>query len=202
MESSPGSYAGGECRNRLVEGGLHLDKGLYRVCYVSDDAHSYAGWSKEPPFEAAAWGMLVRGAGADFDPAWVEAVDPGDLELTRIALAPMRSDESRRLRFEIDETLTFRLIALGEGKNGEMYDHGWIENESTGERIWEMEYRDTHGAGGGSKNRRVERVLRLEPGRYALHYESDDSHAFGDWNDDPPDDPQLWGITLLEVPGN
>jgi hypothetical protein len=25
---------------------------------------------------------------------------------------------------------------------------------------------------------------------------SDDSHAFGDWNDEPPDDPDAWGIVV------
>ena len=40
-------------------------------------------------------------------------------------------------------------------------------------------------------------TVRLPAGRYELRYETDGSHAYGDWNDDPPDDPEGWGITVL-----
>jgi hypothetical protein len=82
-----------------------------------------------------------------------------------------------------------------------MYDYGWIENAETGETVWEMTYRKTTHAGGASKNRIFDGAIRLPAGRYELRYESDGSHAYGDWNADPPDDPEGWGITVLPETG-
>jgi hypothetical protein len=36
----------------------------------------------------------------------------------------------------------------------------------------------------------------LKAGKYIVHYQTDDSHAFGDWNADPPLDQTNWGITI------
>ncbi len=79
-----------------------------------------------------------------------------------------------------------------------MYDYGWIENASTGDVVWEMAYSMTFHAGGGRKNRMVNTTILLDKGEYKLHYVSDDSHSFDNWNTDPPDDPTMWGITLYE----
>jgi hypothetical protein len=202
MESLAGVYAGGECRNRLVEDRVHLEPGIYQVGYVSDDAHSFDGWSNEPPFDASAWGIQVCGVGADFSPAWVTPIEGDAIDRTLIRIAPVRDDENRRVRFQVREPLTVRIVAIGEGRHGDMFDYGWLENETTGATVWQMQYPDTRPAGGAQKNRRVDRLLKLDPGTYVLHYETDDSHAFGSWNDTPPDDPQLYGVTLIEIPGD
>ncbi len=47
----------------------------------------------------------------------------------------------------------------------------------------------------------VNTTIILEKGSYRLRWRSDDSHSFGDWNVDPPDDPQSWGITLYRDEG-
>jgi hypothetical protein len=33
-----------------------------------------------------------------------------------------------------------------------------------------------------------------------VKYETDGSHSFGDWNAAPPDDPEMWGITVYRAP--
>jgi hypothetical protein len=38
--------------------------------------------------------------------------------------------------------------------------------------------------------------VKLPPGEYVLRYQSDGSHAFGGWNSTPPDEPDMWGITV------
>ena len=76
----------------------------------------------------------------------------------------------------------------------------WIEH-ANGHTVWEMSYRMTTHAGGAEKNRLFDGTIRLAAGRYVLKWESDGSHAFGDWNDDPPDDPEGWGIAVLPVQG-
>ena len=200
MDSNPGRYAAGEARNRLVEEAVSLEPGFYRVAYVTDDAHSREGWFKQPPFDPDAWGIKLVGLGKDFRMDWVELSPADDDAPTLIRLAPVGDDADRRVRFQVEGTITVKLIALGEGGDGEMFDYGWLVNEDSGRKVWEMEYRDTRHAGGGKKNRRTEAVLTLTPGTYSLHYTSDGSHSFEDWNDDPPNDAHMWGITLLEVP--
>ena len=44
---------------------------------------------------------------------------------------------------------------------------------------------------------RSDATITLPAGDYILKYESDGSHAFGDWNAAPPEDPAAWSITLF-----
>ncbi|MDP9323015.1 MAG: hypothetical protein M3P13_05220, partial [Acidobacteriota bacterium] len=66
--------------------------------------------------------------------------------------------------------------------------------------VWEMTYRITEHAGGAAKNRRFDGTVRLPAGDYVVKYETDESHSFGDWNAAPPDDPEMWGITIFRAP--
>lgn len=75
-------------------------------------------------------------------------------------------------------------------------DYGWIEDEK-GEIIWRMKAKDTKHAGGAYKNQMVDTVLTLNAGKYSVKYISDESHAYNNWNDDPPETP-FYGIILYE----
>ena len=77
-----------------------------------------------------------------------------------------------------------------------MADFGWIENNNSRKTVWEMTYRMTENAGGARKNRMFNGTIVLPKGNYTLFYETDDSHSYRDWNDDPPRDPDMYGITL------
>ena len=44
-----------------------------------------------------------------------------------------------------------------------------------------------------------EGAITLPAGSYVLRYASDGSHSHADWNDDPPDDPDDWGITVFRM---
>jgi hypothetical protein len=105
------------------------------------------------------------------------------------------SDDVRR-RFTLDRETTLRVYALGEATGGDMHDYGWIEDARTGRRVWEMTYRTTEHAGGAAKNRKFDGSIHLPAGEYLLVYRTDGSHAFGEWNADPPDDPEAWGIAV------
>src|SRR5690606_9216345 len=59
------------------------------------------------------------------------------------------------------------------------------------------DYVNTEPAGGASKNRVANTILRLEPGNYAAFYVTDGSHSAQRWNAAPPYDPQFWGLTAL-----
>ena len=68
-----------------------------------------------------------------------------------------------------------------------------------GREVWRMAFPETTPAGGSSKNRRADRVLALEAGTYTVRFKTDDSHAWKDWNAEPPDDPLGWGVTVYRA---
>jgi hypothetical protein len=137
------------------------------------------------------------GVGEKFSNAIVARyVDEGDkniiAQITRVG-----DDADEETRFKLDRTTKIRVYALGEGEKRDMYDYGWIEDARKETTVWEMRYSMTFHAGGGRKNRKVNITIILDKGEYVLHYRSDDSHSYGNWNADPPEDQQYWGITLF-----
>jgi len=198
MQDSKGIWAGGESRNRVVQDRVHLPAGSYYLCYLSDYAHAYPRWSKAPPYDPRAWGISLRGLGRDFDAAAVRVFEEADGPVTIVRLAPVGDDAREHVSFAVSEPTRVKVIAVGEGERDEMFDYAWLTRKDSGTIIWKMEYADSSPAGGAKKNRRVEVFVTLEPGEYTLHYRSDGSHSIDGWNDDPPEEPQYWGVTLLE----
>lgn len=196
MNAARTYHAGGASKNRFVDEVTRLPAGSYIVVYTSDDSHSYESWNAPPPFDQEHYGITVMGAGRSFDPSvvvpFVEERDKGVVaQLTRVG-----DDANLREPFTLERTTRLRIYALGEGAGRQMYDYGWIENAATGAVVWEMTYSMTFHAGGARKNRSVNTTLVLEKGDYLLRYRSDDSHSYNRWNEDPPNDPEYWGITL------
>jgi hypothetical protein len=64
-----------------------------------------------------------------------------------------------------------------------------------------MTERNTTAAGGAEKNRVFDAVVRLPAGDYVARFDTDDSHAYRDWNADPPWDRNAWGLALYAGPG-
>lgn len=195
MDYDRTEHAGGADKNRMIDESVTLPKGDYTVVYQTDDSHAYNDWTSSPPFDPEHWGITVYGEGENFVMA---NVDKNPVHQTGIIAQIVRVENNakRTVAFKIDKPMRIRIYALGEGLNREMFDYGWIENARSGEVVWEMTYSMTFHAGGGRKNRMVNTTLYLDKGEYTLHYTSDDSHSFNDWNADPPDDPTMWGITL------
>ena len=191
--------AGGDRKNRLVDTTVHLQKGSYIVHYVSDDSHSPDEWNAAAPADGRRWGITVLAGHGALDRAAIapyeEKADPSIMA----QLTAIRDDDQVRKRFTLARDSEIRVSAIGEGTGHEMADYGWIEDAKTGRRVWEMTYRSTEHAGGAAKNRRFDGTIRLSAGEYVLRYETDGSHAFGDWNADPPDDPEMWGITVSQA---
>ena len=196
MAGRRGEHAGGGSKNRLIDEVITLPKGEYIAYYQTDGSHAYGDWNSEAPYDPDSWGLTIAGAGDDFNERNVTAFAPGE-ESGVIAQLIKAKDGSRlSRRFALPAPTKVRVYAIGEGQSREMADYGWITDARTGRTVWEMTYGMTERAGGAKKNRLVDRVITLEPGEYELHYECDDSHAFNDWNDDPPEDPVHWGISL------
>ena len=197
MEYEHTEPGGGSGKNRLIDEVIRLEPGSYIVAFVTDGSHSYRDWNASPPTYQERWGISVFG-GEGFDPSVVteyrEEDDPGVLA----RIARVKSDSHRRRDFTVESPSEVSVYALGEGTHGEMYDYAWIE-DARGDVIWEMTYPMTDRAGGASKNRLYQGTLKLEPGDYTLHYRSDDSHAYRDWNASPPHDPDAWGVQIALV---
>jgi len=192
-------HAGGGKKNRKFDGVVTLPKGDYMVYYVTDDSHAYRRWNTSAPIERDMWGITIYGMGKNFDPGSVPTFDklPEDSNIL-VNLTGLGNDEEVRQSFVLKKDQKVKIIALGEGSGGTMYDYGWIENAETGDIIWEMTYRKTRHAGGAKKNRRAEAQISLEAGRYYVYFETDGSHSFPDFNASRPDNPQKWGIRVLK----
>lgn len=194
--------AGGAEKNRISTTRLRLPAGRYAAFFVTDDSHSPAGWNAPPPWDPAGYGLTIR------------VVDPADRPALRtfeyepvpraqaiVALTGVRDDEYRSQGFTVKRPLGVRIFALGEGSDGDLFDRAWITNATSGAVVWDMDQVHTEHAGGSSKNRLFDGVIRLEPGNYMAHYVSDDSHSTERWNDAPPADRAYWGVTILPASG-
>ena len=194
--------AGGAKKNRQFDGLVELAAGDYSVYYVSDGSHSEgSGWNSSPPYDQKAYGVTIYAGTPNFDRNGFTLIEKADIRapglLAGITEVGEDADESRR--FTLVSPTKVRIHAVGEGSRSQMVDYGWIEDARSGDVVWEMTYRKTSHAGGDDKNREVDQVILLDKGEYTLHYTSDDSHSFPDWNSTPPNDPMAWGITVSEV---
>lgn len=191
--------AGGAEKNRLTDEVITLPKGTYTVFFQTDDSHAYNEWNAAPPFDPDHWGITVSGEGEKFSMSDVERnVTPKESGVIA-QIVRVGDHAAKTLSFSLDRPTRVRVYAIGEGQNHEMFDYGWVEDAANGTVVWEMTYSMTFHAGGARKNRMVNTEILLDKGRYTLHYVSDDSHSFGDWNADPPDDATMWGITLYKA---
>ena len=196
-ESLPenGEYAGGARKNQLWKREIELQPGDYWVYFVMDDSHSPGNWNSNPPYDPDFYGITITSVKGEFDPNSVEKLLKQKVKPI-VALTRVREDEFVQKGFTLSEPIKVRVYALGEGRGGEMFDYGWIEDMDSGEIVWQMEYRHTRHAGGASKNRLVDEVILLPKGSYMVYYRTDGSHSYRDWNATPPYNPKSWGITV------
>ena len=199
MKYGSTEHAGGAEKNRMVDKVIHLDKGSYMAYFVSDGSHNYHDWNAAPPYDQEHWGITVLASDDNYAASDVGPYDDQSDKSILARIVRVGDDERRQKSFILEKETEVRIYALGEGRDGEMYDYGWIEGGTSGKTLWEMTYRMTEHAGGAEKNRRFDGTITLQPGEYIVHYRSDGSHSFEDWNDDPPSDPFNWGITIYNA---
>jgi hypothetical protein len=189
--------AGGARKNRKVDEVIHLPAGRYVARYCTDEEHSYPGFNAPPPDDPMAWGMVVRTVRPE-DRALVQPIDAAAALRSRVvaAITEVGDGQSQSVGFTLERALPVRIVAIGEGTGRRMADSGWIIDARTRKTVWDMEYDLTAHAGGAEKNRLADEAIRLPAGSYLVHFSTDDSHAYGDWNAEPPLDRHAWGITL------
>lgn len=202
--------AGGAEKNRMFDGTVKLPAGDYVVHFETDGSHSYDDWNADAPFDAEGWGLAIYAApgGQAGGFALLEDTRGGRGRASHggsgggAALADLTEvgdDADVRAEFTLDQPGPIHIYAVGEGLEREMYDYGWIENATTGRTVWEMTMRNTRHAGGARKNRVFDDEVMLDAGKYVVRFQTDGSHAYGDWNDRRPPDPHGWGITVTQT---
>ena len=197
MDYERTEHAGGGTKNRVADEMLRLEAGSYVVSFATDGSHAYRDWNTAPPTYPERWGITIFGE-KGFDRSAIREYRVEDDVAVLARISRVRSDSHRRLEFVVERKAEVSVYALGEGIDDEMYDYAWLEDKK-GRVVWEMTYPMTDSAGGASKNRRYHGILELVPGDYTLHYRTDDSHAYKDWNDSPPNDPESWGVQVALV---
>lgn len=198
MKYHRSDHAGGARKNRKVSDVINLPKGDYIVYYTTDDSHAYNDWNDTRPHEENMWGISLW-ATNEGDLKSVKAFSPSGFksENALVEITMVRDYENIRESFTLSSDSYVRVLALGEGDSGEMYDYGTIRDDS-GRIVWEMEYRNSDYAGGASKNREFNEKVFLKAGQYRVTYRTDDSHSYGDWNSSPPPNEEMWGIVVLK----
>lgn len=92
---------------------------------------------------------------------------------------------------------TYLIMCVGEIDRTSKADFGWIESEAK-DTVWQMgDYEHTYHAGGASKNRIDIKPIPLQPGKFTLRFFTDDSHAYGKWNEAAPTQTSLYGIAVI-----
>jgi hypothetical protein len=198
MTESTSDPAGGATKNRMVIDRVDLPKGDYLLYYVTDDSHCYDDWNAAPPYNPQAYGIRVNAIRRDD----LKLVKPFQDTYSQTALVSIvRADDGffETTPFHVSADCDVRVYAIGEYGEGQdaFADYGWIEKTGDNELYWEMTKRNTHHAGGASKNRAFDDIVHLTPGDYVLGYVTDDSHAYGEWNATPPYDQKNYGISIF-----
>ncbi len=197
------SHAGGARKNRFTEEDINLDTGSYKLVFTTDDSHSYRRWNSAPPYDPSFWGLTIWLDNND-DKSAISFVDVEEFNEKNVIVKfdRVRDREYRTQGFSLKKKLNVHVYALGEGRDGEMYDYGWIVNANTRERVWEMDFYDTENSGGSGKNRLFDGVVTLDEGNYIAYYVSDGSHSYRRWNSGRPFDEKNWGMTLSVLDEN
>lgn len=196
-------HAGGSDKNRMVNETISLPAGRYAAVFVTDDSHSPFEWNSAVPYDPAFWGLTInlRDAG---DEQYFSKFDYQNVNDDQVlySLNHMRDDDFASKAFTLKKPMDLRIYALGEGRDGEMFDYGWIVDANTHKKVWEMDYHDTEHAGGDQKNRLIDQIVSFDKGNYIAYYATDGSHSYHDWNASPPYDPEHWGLTILAANNN
>jgi hypothetical protein len=189
-------YAGGARKNRRQVETIQLPAGDYEATFVTDDSHSPADWNAAPPCDPGLYGLTLA-LPADGDLA-AFSLTPALTQPLLAELVRVDNGQDRRAAFTLAAAQSVRVYAIGEADGSDMADAAWIE-DAAGRRVWTMETARAHHAGGAAKNRVADEVISLPRGTYTLRFRTDDSHAYGHWNDDAPWDQEHYGVTVYAV---
>jgi hypothetical protein len=197
LDAGTSDYGGGAEKNRRKVEVLDLPAGDYIAGCSTDDSHSPDDWNSAPPADPLRYGLILSAA-RDTDQAALKVIPVPEPGPALVALTKLGNDRRDQVSFTLKAPGSVRVYALGEADDDEMADGAWI-TDASGRRVWTFTRQGSDHAGGARKNRVQNEVLKLAAGTYTLHVRTDGSHAYGDWNDAPPRDPEQWGAAVYAV---
>jgi len=197
MDRWNSDWAGGAEKNRVAKETITLPAGEYIAYYVTDDSHTYGDWNENPPYDPEAWGLRIW----PVNPRDADAIRPADIEFEEDVVVEMTrvcDNEFLSQGIRLKSPTELHIYAIGEDDrySDRLADHGWISDAETGRRVWKMDDDNTEYAGGATKNRKFDGMITLDEGEYVVHYATDGSHSYCDWNASPPYDQRAYGITI------
>ena len=192
--------AGGAEKDVKFDDVVTFSPGEYLLYYSTDDSHSYVDWNAAPPDDPLYYGISLIGENESGSTA-LTLTDIKENPNIVVDLTRLGNNQTRSTCFALKSDAQLHIYALGERSNSrhQMADYGWIINTKTREKVWIMDASKAVPAGGAEKNLMVDEVIMLPKGTYTVFYQTDDSHAYNDWNAAPPFDPEHWGITISGV---
>ena len=195
-------------------GSLTLPKGTYEV-YYSYFPYSYYNikgfsefmdflgdkvfrWNDDDDYSSDIknFSIVITGKGTHLDKDAVEKLHEEYRKNSFFSMSGLWDSQAEHRGFVLDKPTDLAIYAIGEARSDGTYDYGWIKNTKTNEVVWTMMNRDLKYAGGDRKNRMVNETVSLPAGTYAAFFVTDDSHSAREWNAPPPNDPELWGLTV------
>lgn len=111
----------------------------------------------------------------------------------------VRSRQRRHRLVQVTEPVRVRVRALSEVTDGVVADVASIVRLGQSDTVWTFRPAASVWAGGSLKNRLLVDEVDLMPGLYRLAYEADRSHAYDDWEANPPFTPWAWGMTVRSL---
>jgi len=229
MDGDKARHAGGHDKNREASGFLILEPGTYRLFYQTDDSHAYDGWNSDAPTHPERWGVALFPLASSAPDGAVRILretsegpdsqdwggppppappKPPPLTDPHIAAAPgellvkrtgVGNEANIVTTFKLPEASRVHIQATGEITPRGRFDYGWIERNDNGELVWEMTWDNTTPAGGDDRNRTFNGVIELPAGSYTVRFQSDLSHAYGDFGGRGPQHPEGWGILVRRL---
>lgn len=175
---------------------IALEAGLYDVFFASFgavDSNRHGRWVSD----ASEWQWVLRLVDENTPARTIERYEEDEAKAENVLwkATPLRDNKEENYLFEVKEPTQLGIYAVGE-IGDERDDYSWIENASTGEKVWEMTKSNTEPAGGLDRNRQFRGDVSLVPGAYRAVAVTNRRHAYRDWEANPPFDPLAWGISL------
>ncbi|MCP4633034.1 MAG: hypothetical protein GY855_08905 [candidate division Zixibacteria bacterium] len=189
--------AGGARKNRLFNDEVELSPGSYALYCISDDTHGFKEWNATPPDDPYFWGTTIT-PGKNYQKGSFVIEETPQYSKSLLAISHVGNNVYEQKSFKLLRESKLRVYCFGEADRNERQfaDYGWIENNETREIVWELNFNSSIPGGGASKNRMFDGIIKLPEGSYTVFYQTDDSHAYGDWNATPPYDKGNYGISL------
>ncbi|MEM1115937.1 MAG: hypothetical protein AAF845_13245 [Bacteroidota bacterium] len=111
----------------------------------------------------------------------------------------VRSRQRRQRLVQVTDSVRVRVRVFTEVTDGVVADPASIVRLGDGDTLWTVRPEAGVWAGGSLKNRRLTEEVALAPGLYRLAYEADRSHAYRDWEANPPFLPWAWGMEIRSL---